>query len=124
MFDFIIQNYGSELVGLILCAIFGVVGYAFKQLAAKYLNNNEKRAIAGVVVEFVEQAWKTLHGAEKLQKALETAEALFHKKRIPFDAEEMTVLIEAAVAEFNDVFKKPMEDEGTASATYRAPETE
>lgn len=124
MFDFIIQTYGSELVGLILCAIFGAIGWAGKQLAAKYLNSNEKRATAAVVVEFVEQAWKTLHGAEKLQKALETAEALLNKKRIPFDAEEMTVLIEAAVAEFNDVFKAPLKDEAAAGATYRVPETE
>ena len=35
----------------------------------------------------------------------------------------MMVLIEAAVAEFNEAFRKPMLDEGSASGTYRVPET-
>jgi len=67
----------------------------------------------------VEQTWKTLHGPEKMKEALKTAEALLKKKGIDFDAEEMEVLIEAAVAEFNDVFRKPINDEGTADAVRR-----
>ena len=49
----------------------------------------------------MEQVWTSLHGADKLAKALETAEVLLKKKGIDFDAGEMQVLIEAAVAEFN-----------------------
>ena len=64
-----------------------------------------------MVVNFVEQVWYTLHGPEKLRKALETAQVLLAKKGIDFDAEEMEILIEAAVAEFNDAFRKPLDDE-------------
>ena len=57
---------------------------------------------------------------DKLAKALETAETLLRKKGISFDAEEMMVLIEAAVAEFNEAFKAPLLEAATADATRRA----
>ena len=78
----------------------------YESIYIGHVNDETKRAIAAAAVAFVEQAWKALHGADKLNKALETAEALLKKKGITFDAEEMKVLIEAAVGEFNDVFRK------------------
>ena len=74
------------------------------------------------MVLFVEQVWISLHGKEKLKKALGVAELLLKKKGIQFDADEMTVLIEAAVAEFNAAFKKPLLDEGSAEAVNRPSE--
>lgn len=124
MFEYIMYCYGNQIMAAILCAFFGSVGYTVKKLYINYVNDETKRAIARAVVQFVEQAWKVLHGADKLQKALETAEILLRKKGIPFDAEEMVVLIEAAVAEFNEAFKKPVDAEDSAKATYRVPETE
>ena len=62
---------------------------------------------------------ETLHGADRLTKALETAESLLKKKGIDFDAEEMRILIEAALAEFNDAFKKPLLEESTSDAVRR-----
>ena len=86
----------------------------------KLSNDDTKRAIAHVAVQFVEQVWVTLHGADKLAKALEVAEALLKKKGIDFDAEEMQILIEAAVAEFNKTFKStPLTEESTADAARR-----
>lgn len=120
MLDYFIYTYGPTLLLAILCAIFGTFGHMAKQLYANYVNDDTKRAIAWTVVQFVEQAWHTLHGQDKLNKALETAEALLKKKGIDFDASEMTVLIEAAVAEFNDAFHKPLADASTADATRRA----
>lgn len=116
MFEYFITTYGGQIIGLLLCIIFGMLGHAAKQIYTQHVNDDTKRAIAKVVVQFVEQAWKTLHGNDKLQKALETAEALLKKKGIDFDADEMKVLIEAAVAEFNEVFKKPLLEEGSAEA--------
>ena len=56
----------------------------------------------------------------KLSKALEVAEALLKKKGIDFDAEEMQILIEAAVAEFNKTFKStPLTEESSANAARR-----
>lgn len=53
---------------------------------------------------FVEQAFRQLHGYEKLEKALETASVLLEKRGIPFSTEEMKILIESAVGQFNDAF--------------------
>ena len=106
MIDYFIYTYGPTLAITILCAIFGTMGHVAKKIYVNHVNDDTKRSVARVVVQFVEQAWQALHGEEKLNKALETAEALLKKKGIAFDAEEMKVLIEAAVAEFNDVFDR------------------
>lgn len=109
--------YGPELIGAILAAVFGCLGYAAKRIYKGYidkqsdkLDTETKISIARTAAKFVEQAWKILHGPEKLKKALETAQVLLAKKGIDFDAEEMEILIEAAVAEFNNAFRKPLDD--------------
>lgn len=114
MFDFFIYTYGPTILLALLTAVFGVLGYGAKKIYIGHINDETKRAIAAAAVAFVEQAWKALHGADKLNKALETAEALLKKKGITFDAEEMRVLIEAAVGEFNDVFNRAQEGKGIA----------
>ena len=110
MFEYFIYCYGTQILTAILCAIFGCLGYALKRIYQNYADTDTKRTIAKTAAAFVEQVWTTLHGADKLAKALETAEKLLKKKGIDFDAEEMEVLIEAAVAEFNEAFRKPLED--------------
>lgn len=119
MIDYFIYTYGPTLAITILCAIFGTLGHVAKNIYANHVNDDTKQSVARVVVQFVEQAWQALHGEEKLNKALETAEALLKKKGIAFDAEEMKVLIEAAVSEFNDAFHKPLVDAPTADAVRR-----
>ena len=119
MFEYFIAHYGTQILTAILCALFGSLGYAVKKLATKYVNDDTKRSIARDAMLFVEQVWKTIHGADKLAKALEVAEALLKKKGIDFDAEEMQILIEAAVAEFNKTFKSPLTEESTADAVRR-----
>lgn len=122
MFEYFVYCYGTEILGLILCAIAGCLGYAVKKIYQNHVNDDTKRAVAKTVAAFVEQVWKNLHGADKLNKALETAQELLAKKGIDFDADEMMILIEAAVAEFNEAFKKPVDSEN-ADGTYRVPET-
>ena len=87
MFDYFVQCYGTQILTAILCAIFGCLGYAIKRLATKYVNDDTKRTIAKVAVQFVEQVWTSLHGADKLAKALETAATLLKKKGIDIDVE-------------------------------------
>ena len=55
MFEYFIYHYGTQIIAAILCAIFGCLGYAIKQLAVKYINDDTKRAIARVAAQFVEQ---------------------------------------------------------------------
>ena len=119
IFEYFIANYGMEFIGLILSAIVGTLGYACKKIYQEHINDETKRHIASAAVEFVEQAWKILHGPEKLAKALETARILLEKKGIDFDAEEMTILIEAILAEFNGAFRKPIKDASTAASVLK-----
>ena len=128
MFEYYVYSYGMHIVGLLLVAVAGCIGLTFRNWLSKWvsaetdrLDAETKAKIARTVVAFVEQVWKDLHGQDKLLKALEKARELLGKKGIAFDADEMMVLIEAAVAEFNEVFRKPVEGEN-AEAAYRIPE--
>lgn len=130
MFEYYIYAYGMQIVGLLLVAVAGCLGIAIRNglrmwVAAENsrLDSETKVNIARIAVAFAEQVWKTLHGPEKLQKALEAARDLLTKKGIPFDEAEMMIHIEAAVAEFNEAFRKPIENEN-AKGTYRVPEAE
>ena len=117
----IINMYGAEILGTILVALAGIFGMVAKNMAAKYLDTDTKRTLAKVVVEFIEQTYKELHGKDKLNAALATLSQLLDEKKIKATEAEMIVMIEAAVAEFNEVFKKPVNDEGAAKAAYRVP---
>lgn len=119
MLEYFIYSYGNQILMVILCAIFGTVGHALRKIAREQFTDETKRAVAKTVARFVEQVWKELHGRDKLNKALEKAEELLKKKGIPFDSGEMMVLIEAAVAEMNEAFKKPIAQPDTAKAVYR-----
>lgn len=121
MFAEIINMYGAEILGTLLLALAGIFGMIAKSMAAKYLDTDTKRNLAKVVVQFIEQAYKNLHGQDKLDAALLTLSQLLAEKKIHATEAEMMVLIEAAVAEFNEVFKKPVDSE-EAKATYRVPE--
>ena len=115
----IINMYGVEIIGTLLVALFGIIGMGLRNLAAKYLDTDTKRTLAKVVVQFVEQAYKHLHGEDKLEAALVHLSELLAEKKIRATEAEMIVLIEAAVAEFNEVFKKPLISEPTAGAIRR-----
>lgn len=105
MFEYFVATYGVQIMTALLCALFGSLGYGIKKLCARYLTDATKKAVAMVSVQFVEQVWTTIHGPDKLAKALEKARLLLEKKGIIFDTEEMEILIEAAVGEFNKAAK-------------------
>lgn len=107
MFAEIINMYGAEILGTLLVALAGIFGMIAKNMAAKYLDTDTKRTLAKVVVQFVEQAYKELHGEEKLNAALLVFSEMLAEKNIYASESEMIVMIEAAVAEFNKVFEKP-----------------
>ena len=106
MFVEIINTYGAEIIGTLLVTLFGVFGMVFKKMVAKYLDTDTKRTMAKIVVQFVEQTYKDLHGQDKLEKALVALSELLAEKNIEASVYELHVLIEAAVAEFNEAFKR------------------
>ena len=116
----IINMYGAEIIGTLLVALAGIFGMVMKRIAEKVLDTPVKMQLAKIAVQFVEQAYKHLHGADKLSAALATLSDLLAQKKIHATEAEMKVLIEAAVAEFNEVFKKPLISEPTAGANRRS----
>ncbi len=106
MLEEILYYYGNQILSAIMCALFGLIGYAINRAFTNWANSDEKRAVARDAAKFVEQVWKNIHGEDKLYKALEAAETMLAKKNIKFDADEMKILIEAAVCEFNKAFGK------------------
>ena len=109
MFAEIINLYGAEIIGTLLLALAGIFGMIAKNLVSKYLDTDTKRTLAKVVVQFVEQVYKNLHGEDKLNAALTVFAEMLIKKNIDASELEMKVLIEAAVAEFNNAFQKSAE---------------
>lgn len=106
---YFIQHYGTQILLVVLCAVFGVLGHGLRQLVNKYLTDATKKAVAKTAVLFVEQIYKTIHGEEKLNAAMEAASELLEKKGITCDTDEMRILLEAALAEFNNAFSSDTE---------------
>ena len=106
MLDYLLWSYGGEIAVLAVTVVFGCLGFAAKKIYKSFVTDKQKEAIAKTAAACVEQVWKTIHGPEKLKKALAYAEIMLEKKGIQFDAEEMEILIEAAVAEFNKAFEQ------------------
>lgn len=110
MLEYFMYAYGNQIALAILTAIFAGAAVVAYKLARKYLDTETKRKVAKIVVVAVEQVWKALHGEEKMAKALEYAATLLRKYGIKFDADEMRLLLEAALGEFNKVFDQLIMD--------------
>lgn len=101
--DFI-STYGVEIIYGIITAIAAWLGTVLKKCVTNWFDDKTKQDVAKTCVRAVEQIYKNLHGEEKLQKALEAASEMLMNKNITITDIELRMLIEAAVAEFNDAF--------------------
>lgn len=99
-----INEYGTAIMYAILTALGGYLGIVAKNLYTNYINDKTKQAVAKTVVQGVEQIYYDLHGEEKLSKALSAASEMLAEKGINVSELELRMLIEAALAEFNDAF--------------------
>ena len=106
MFLDFISAYGPSILYAIITAIAGYIGVVVKNLYKKYIDDKTKKDVANTVVQAIEQIYKDLHGEEKLNKALENASEMLAIKGIDVSELELRMLIEAAVASFNDAFNK------------------
>lgn len=112
MFAEFINEYGMQILYALITTVAGYIGIVVKNLCTEYINDKTKRAVAKSTVQFVEQVYKDLHGEEKLNAALSAASEMLLEKGITVSELEMRVLIEAALAEFNDAFNKTNVKEG------------
>lgn len=101
MFVEFMNLYGMKILYAIFMAVMGFIGMVVKGLATKYFNTETKRAVATTVMLAVEQMYKDIHGPEKMQKALLMAAGLLEDQGVHVTTNELKMLIEAAVCEFN-----------------------
>ena len=105
-FEMFIASYGEAILYAVLTAIAGFLGTQLKRVYEKYINDKTKKAVVETCVKAVEQLYKDLHGAEKLEKAKENILAMLEEKGLTISDLEMDLLIESCVAEFNINFQK------------------
>lgn len=102
-----IHELAFKLILAAIVFVMALAGIQLRSIARRWVDSGEKMAIARTSVLYVQQLYYELAGPEKMQRALETARELLEAKGIDFSAEEMTVLMEAAIAEFKEAFFKP-----------------
>ena len=93
----IIMEYLPKILEYVIIIIAGVLANKAKKL----INTDIKKAIVRDTVKYVEQVFRDVHGAEKLDAATDKAVALLREKGIKISDEEIIVLIESAVSEMN-----------------------
>ena len=106
MFLEFLTEYGMELLKAAIIALAGYLGILAKDLWTKHINDKTKQQLAGIVVKGIEQCYKDLNGEEKLEEALGALSEMLNERGIKVTDLELRMLIESAVAEFNDVFNK------------------
>ena len=100
-----IQEYGTQILFALLTTLAGYVGIAVKKLYEKYVTDRTKQEVVKIAVRAVEQLYKELHGDDKLEKALMYASDMLESRGISISSVELRLMVEAAVREFNGVFK-------------------
>ena len=101
-----LANYGFEVLTTLVTAVIAFIGALVKQLVQKFLNDKTKQNIAKIVVTAIQQCYEELDGPAKLDKAIETMTEMLNEKGITCTELEMRMLIESAIGELKEVFKK------------------
>ncbi len=110
----------AGIIGTVATALGALAKRLWDKTGGAHFNNKIKKEVAELVVQYVEQVFKHLHGSEKFEKAIEAATEMLADKGINITELELRVYIEAAVSRFNEAFKKteaPISWEGEAPET-------
>lgn len=102
----IISGYINQIILILFLAFAAFLGAQAKKLYQQFVTTEVKQAICRTAVRFVEQVYKDLHGREKLEQAMKRASALLSGYGIKITDTELEALLEAAVNEFNNSFRK------------------
>jgi LL-H family phage holin len=101
-----------EIINLVVTVLVACVGIVTRQVV-KYLKGKgliaqleNNKELVKIVVNAVEQTYKTLHGEEKLNVAKLEVVKLMNEKKIKISEKEIDLLIEASVKEMKDAVKE------------------
>ncbi len=95
-----------SVLGVVLTYLAARLGKIFGAWYEEKFQNETLRSVAKTCVLAVEQMYRDAGGKEKLEKALLMGEAMLQEKRIKIEAEELRVLLEAALSEMKGAFEK------------------
>lgn len=84
-------------VASVIAILFGVLGAKIKNAYTTNVQNETIKTVVKSVVEWAQQVYKDLNGAERLQKALTEASTILNEKGITISDTELNMLIESAV---------------------------
>lgn len=101
-----ISEHGVEILQAIFTFIAGYLGIYLKRIVTEWFNDKTKQKVARVCVKAVEQIYTDLHGEDKLNECIKAVTAMLEEKGITITELEIRMLIESAVGEFNNSFKK------------------
>lgn len=87
---------------VILTAIGSYVGLKVKTFIKEKADTDTKKKVVETTCKYVEQIYKDLDGASKLEKAKDNILAQLNEKGISISELELDVLIEATVNGFKD----------------------
>lgn len=106
-----LNEYGilSAIITALGTALGLLAKWVYNKTIGDKMKDETKEKVASLVVKYTEQVWKDLHGEKKLEKALEAFSEMLGEKGITISDLEMRVLLESALAEFNNAFKKSEE---------------
>lgn len=99
-----INAYGAAILYTVLTAIAGYLGVWAKKLIGEFITDRRKENAVKKAISLVEQVFKDIHGEEKYEKAVEYTTKYLNEKGIKITELELRVLIESALAEFNNAF--------------------
>ena len=101
-----IQPYILEIIAAILTGVASFIGMKVKKVYEDHINTKTKKDVVDTTVKYVEQVYKDIHGAEKLEKAKEKALEWLNEKGITISDTELEILIEASVNGFKNGLNK------------------
>ena len=85
-----------------LTALISYLGVTIKSKIVAKVDTETKKNLLETTVKYVEQVYKDIHGAEKLEMAMNKAEALFKEKGIKIGKVELEMMIEEVVNNINN----------------------
>ena len=97
------------ILATFLTGVFTYLGNKIKNAYETKLKNETAKTIVDDTVRYVQQVYKDLEGAEKLQKAIEKAQEVLAEKGIILTDVEINMLIESSVYTLKNILTQPKE---------------
>ena len=95
-----------SVLGIALTLLASRIGTILGRFVREKMQDESVRGVAAICVRAVEQMYKECSGTEKLEKALVMGEKLLMEKGIRISAQELRVVLEAALSEAKGAFDR------------------